>query len=304
MNEKRRIDFRFAPDIGQTCVSLADDPFKTIVREDGSLNYLWRSDQDLFVDGTVPACRKRVQSVQEGNRGFTYRCAPRFYHRDRLLSRRQDFGDPAEAVVETVEEYERCVFRWKTFGHRLPDGTRLDVMLFTLTAGEQFGHARENVYLQTMGEPFAPPETRRDPSLAYSLPSANAAIPAPIALYTPVERQDGTPAGAFLQAGETWEGAFALIYHGALAPEQFTLDFARSCLTECQRYWQQVRPFRHAFRVPDAQVRRMLAVCGRNILQAREIVDGIAECHVGPTIYRGLWVFDGYYFAECGYMMG
>ncbi|MDD3411556.1 MAG: hypothetical protein PHY12_12185, partial [Eubacteriales bacterium] len=42
----------------------------------------------------------------------------------------------------------------------------------------------------------------------------------------------------------------------------------------------------------------------RNILQAREIVDGIAECHVGPTIYRGLWVFDGYYFAECGYMMG
>ena len=33
----RVIDFRFAPEINQTCIGLVDDYYKTIVREDGSL---------------------------------------------------------------------------------------------------------------------------------------------------------------------------------------------------------------------------------------------------------------------------
>lgn len=307
MNANRTIDFRYAPDVQQTCIGLADDPYKTIVREDGSLNYQWCDDKNQFVDGTIRACAKRVLDVQEGNMGFKYRCIPRFYHRDQLVERRQDFGDPGAAIVETVEKYAHCTFRWKTFGHRLKDGTRLDLILFSLEAGANFGHARDSVYLQTMGEPFNPPETRAYTSSAYALPTGNAAIPAPVALYSPIVGSDGKPLdmeNAFLHAGETWQGAFALVYSGRVELADFTLAFAVQCLAECETYWHGVTPFRKAFRVPDEQVQRMLAICGRNILQAREVVDDIVEFHVGPTIYRGLWVVDGYYFAECGYMMG
>lgn len=307
MDAKRTINFRFAPDVQQTCIGLVDDYYKTIVREDGSLNYQWCDDKNQFVDGTIRACVKRVLDVQEGNMGFKYRCLPRFYHRDRLVERHQDFGDPGAAIVETVETYEHCTFRWKTFGHRLADGTRLDVILFTLQAGENFGHARDSVYLQTLGAPFDPPETQRYQSSAYALPTGNASIPAPVALYSPIVGPDGIPLdmeNAFLHAGETWQGAFALVYCGHVELTDFTLDFAKQCLAACEAYWHGVTPFRHAFRVPDEQVQRMLAICGRNILQAREVVDDVVEFHVGPTIYRGLWVVDGYYFAECGYMMG
>ncbi|MDD3212726.1 MAG: hypothetical protein PHY64_03590, partial [Eubacteriales bacterium] len=174
-------------------------------------------------------------------------------------------------------------------------------------AKENFGHARDTVYLQTMGEPFDPPETLRYASSAYALPTGNASAPAPIALYSPIVGPDGEPLdmeNTFLHAGESWQGAFALVYCGRVELENFTLNFAQQCLANCEAYWQGIKPFRHAFRVPDGQVRRMLAICGRNILQAREVVDDIVEFHVGPTIYRGLWVVDGYYFAECGYMMG
>ena len=100
----RVIDFRFAPEINQTCIGLVDDYYKTIVREDGSLNYLWEGDQNQFVDGTIPACDKRILNCQEGNMGFKYRYLPKFYHRDRLVRRTQDFGSPRAAIVTTRED--------------------------------------------------------------------------------------------------------------------------------------------------------------------------------------------------------
>ena len=87
-------------------------------------------------------------------------------------------------------------------------------------------------------------------------------------------------------------------------PEAFTLEYAEKALEAVGEYWREIRPFRNAFHIPDPQIQGMLDACGRNILQAREIVEDICEFHVGPTIYRGLWVVDGYYFGECAYMMG
>jgi hypothetical protein len=48
----------------------------------------------------------------------------------------------------------------------------------------------------------------------------------------------------------------------------------------------------------------MLTSCGRNILQAREAVDGVLQYQVGPTEYRGLWIADGYFFLECAHVLG
>lgn len=303
-SQNRVIDFRYAPDVNQTCIGLVDDFYKTVVREDGSLNYLWEGDKNQFVDGTISACDKRILDRQEGNMAFKYRYLPRFYHRDRLTARVQDFGDPSAAIVTTREEYEETVFEWTTFACRKEDNTRMDIILYRLEAKEGFGHAKSTVYLQELGEPSDPPETRRYGSSAYALPVGNQRIPAPIALYTPIYKNGREIESFLLTEGDVWEGAFALVYRGEIPLSSFTLDYAKDALRSAKEYWNGVHPFLNEFHIPDKQIQDMLSSCGRNILQAREIVDDICEFHVGPTIYRGLWVVDGYYFGECAYMMG
>ena len=303
-NANRVINFRYAPQINQTCIGFVDDYYKTIVREDGSLNYLWEGDRDQFVDGTIPACQKRVLNLQEGNLAFKYRYLPRFYHRDELVEKHQDFGDPRAAIVTTREEYQGTSFTWTIFAHKDENGARMDIILFRMEAKPGFGHARSSVYLQELGEASDPPETVRPASSAYALPVGTPRIPAPIALYTPVCREGIPLEKLMLQEGDVWEGAFALVYCGTIDPKAFTLDYAKKALEATAAYWREVRPFQNVFHIPEPQIQGMLDACGRNILQAREIVEDICEFHVGPTIYRGLWVVDGYYFGECAYMMG
>ncbi len=300
----RVIDFRFAPEINQTCIGLVDDYYKTIVREDGSLNYLWEGDQNQFVDGTIPACDKRILNCQEGNMGFKYRYLPKFYHRDRLVRRTQDFGSPRAAIVTTREEYEETLFQWTTFAYQDEAGARMDVILFRMEAKEGFGHAKSAVYLQELGEASDPPETCRSKNSAYALPVGHPRIPAPIALYTSIYSNGKESETSVIREGDVWEGAFALVYHGRVSMSKFTLNYARNALGWAEKYWDSVHPFVNQFHIPDRQIQEMLDSCGRNILQAREIVEDICEFHVGPTIYRGLWVVDGYYFGECAYMMG
>ena len=50
--------------------------------------------------------------------------------------------------------------------------------------------------------------------------------------------------------------------------------------------------------------RDMLTSCARNILQAREIQNGLPVFQVGPTIYRGLWVVDGHFMLEAAQYLG
>jgi len=48
----------------------------------------------------------------------------------------------------------------------------------------------------------------------------------------------------------------------------------------------------------------MLEACVRNIWQAREIKQGRPAFHVGPTVYRGLWVVDGSFLLEAAAILG
>ena len=297
MNKTRIIDFRYAPEVNQTCIGLVDDVYKTIVREDGSLNYLWESDQNQFIDGTIPPCTKQILSNQEGNLAFKYRWIPKFSHRDTLIERQQDFGKSSAAIVQTFERYKDTCFSWKTFAYQGEDGVRMDIVLYRLETSGQFGHACCSVYLQELGEACDTPNAQRFESGAYTLPVGTVKPPAPIVFATKQPEK-------ILHSNEIWEGAFGLLYAGKFREENFTLEFAKYALEWSNTYWDAVKPFVKTFRIPDRQIQMMLEACGRNILQARELVDGIKEFHVGPTIYRGLWVVDGYYFGECAYMMG
>ncbi|MEZ4719383.1 MAG: hypothetical protein R2851_25350 [Caldilineaceae bacterium] len=55
---------------------------------------------------------------------------------------------------------------------------------------------------------------------------------------------------------------------------------------------------------PDPDVNDMIVACARNVLQAREIEDGLPVFKVGPTIYRSLFVVDGHFFLEAARYLG
>jgi len=69
-------------------------------------------------------------------------------------------------------------------------------------------------------------------------------------------------------------------------------------------WWQKNSPSAAAVTVADPGVQAMVESSIRNIFQARDIRKGNRSFHVGPTIYRGLWLADGTYLLEVGTMLG
>ena len=307
MSDNRKIDFRYAPDVQQVCIGLAFDDYKTIVREDGSLNYIYELGKEVFIDGTVPPAMKRVTDNQEGNAAFKYRFLPKFYHRDKLLTKHQDFGDPKAAIVTTTEDYVHSTFTWTIFAHKTDNGARMDIILFRLTAKDNFGHACDNVYLQSLGDapsisPAMPAPLLHD----NGLPGADEWRPAPSIIYTPIYCEEKEVAGPrpYLYAGDIWEGAFGVVYFGSVKEEEFTYGYAKTALSNAKQYWENLKPFMIPFHIPDIDLQNMLESSARNILQAMEIDEEAPKFRPGPTIYRGFWIGDTRGFTECAYFLG
>ena len=76
-------------------------------------------------------------------------------------------------------------------------------------------------------------------------------------------------------------------------------------LAEARSYWRGFSPFQAPVKWQlSAAYSDFLLACGRNILQARETVNGNLTFQVGPTVYRGLWVVDGNFLLEAARYMG
>lgn len=294
MNPERTIDFRYQPPIIQTCIGLVDDPYKTIVREDGSLNYgfepfVFHDFQELTVPpgNQIP---RRYTPTGTRNMGFRHRLRPEFTHRDTLVRRTQEYGDPEVALVTTTEEYEKTTLTWKVFAYQ-QEGLRADILHWHMEAAEDFGRAPSRVELIVDGSLDGLPTVIESPGTTEYWTEHGLVIP-------------GLNHYAFLRSGDTREGVFAIILEGSLAEGTVTPQWASAIEDEMHTYWKSVRPFRNRFDIPDQQIMDMLVSCGRNILQARELKDGVYQFQVGPTIYRGLWVVDGHFFLEAAHMMG
>lgn len=68
-------------------------------------------------------------------------------------------------------------------------------------------------------------------------------------------------------------------------------------------WWATNGPSHGKIQVPDETVQRMVDSCIRNIFQARDIRNGLPSFHVGPTIYRGLFLADGAFMLELATML-
>lgn len=74
MKENRVIDFRFAPERPQSCIGLVDDIHKTILREDGSINFGFSRGRDA--DTLQFYMRNNDIRYPVHNRGFRFRYKP------------------------------------------------------------------------------------------------------------------------------------------------------------------------------------------------------------------------------------
>ena len=69
-------------------------------------------------------------------------------------------------------------------------------------------------------------------------------------------------------------------------------------------WWNKNCPSATAISVPDSGVQSIVGSSLLNIFQARDIRKGSKSFHVGPTIYRGLWLADGSFLLEVATMLG
>ncbi|MFI0454255.1 hypothetical protein [Actinomadura sp. 6N118] len=300
------IDFRHAPASGWTLICRPDDPHKSLVREDGALLY-------------------GFHGVAFDAWHFDVVIEPSAQTTGRPVAVEQRTESAARPIVHTRVRYPGQTLDMIAFAS-YEDGRRCDIILWTVTVDdESLTGLRLDVY-------------QRDAALAAAGPPPHRTVyptapPAPTAAWTDdLPAVAGEPAGTWflhsadrpllgtyatgfrpasglvttpeiVAGGGSASGAIVVGLGGA-SPAGVDLAWARARLVAERGYWDELVVQPLALRVPDPDVQDMLTACARNMLQAREIEDGLPVLHVGPTIYRGLWLVDGHFLLEAARYLG
>jgi len=107
-----------------------------------------------------------------------------------------------------------------------------------------------------------------------------------------------------LRPGESRQVAWTIDRNSTRPLVALTVDQARQARDAARQWWEHTDlPF-ETIQVPDPDIQGMLEACVRNIWQAREIKQDLPAFHVGPTVYRGLWVVDGSFLLEAAAILG
>lgn len=107
-----------------------------------------------------------------------------------------------------------------------------------------------------------------------------------------------------LAPGESQQFAFTIDRHRDAPAPGVTAEEAGTLCAAAQRWWETADLPYATIQVPDPGIQGMIESSVRNIWQAREIKDGLPAFHVGPTIYRGMWVVDGAFLLESAALLG
>ena len=312
----RRIDFRFGPATSWTAICRPDDPHKTLVREDGALLY------DLVADRNT-WCFSRV--VEFGLRTDL-----------RPVEVAQRTENARTPIVRTTLCYPHATLDLVAFGHLHDGDRRSDVVLWEVglpegapdflaqllvTARERtrlFGGlsaapSRE-IYAVDLAD--APAVGWHEAMLTDVMHGQLAAFATgPLAFVSTPLPLEPVPAVGFgpipslateatlLRAGERLRGALVFPLNHAEA-DAIDLAWAEAALEGERAFWAGFDLLRLPIDVPDDAVMDMVLASARNILQAREIVDGLPEFRVGSAVFRALWVVDGHFLLEAAQYLG
>jgi hypothetical protein len=316
----RTIDFRYRPARGWTAICRPDDPYKTLVSETGALLY------DLVADRGV-WCFTRVIEFALRTSGVPIEVTQRTEH-------------ARTPVVQTTARYSFASLELTTFAHIDSDGRRADIVIWEISVPERAPELLAQLLVtaserqRTFTGPSEAPAhdiaavdirdvpvislraqifSQHDDSGASDLPPLE--LSGPIAFRSvslPLEPASSLgvgplPAlateGTVVLPGTSLRGAILVPLNGELT-EEMDLAWAEAALEAERRFWEDCELLRLPIDLPDPELMDMVVASARNILQAREIVDGLPEFRVGSAVFRGLWVVDGHFMLEAAQYLG
>ena len=287
------------------------------MREDGALLYELRSDR------TAWGFRRTI--------GFVPRVT------EQPLEIRQWTERPDLPIVHTRLRYPSVELRLRVVAHTDAEGRRFDIVTWTLTVDER----RDELLAQLLVVPLerstffsgptdAPSQTIfavldelaqirsmnpeslltgsifDDRAARFSGPLAFVSTPQPLEP-VPSPGFDPYPALATpairLAGGASERGALVVpLDHEEI--DGIDVAWVEAAFERERIFWTGLDLLRLPIQIPDAGVMAMLEACARNILHARELVDGAYEFRVGSAVFRGLWVVDGHFLLEAAQYLG
>ena len=287
--EARRapVDFRYAPLEWQATFGFPDDPYKSLAGERGDLRYGYDR-------------RKQVNHFPQ-----TVRFSLSGMEPDEVAWQRLEA--PGVPIIRTRIDRPEAFLELTTFAtNRAGEGRVDNVILEVRPKRASTVYASPMVYLKTRraaksavaeGNTTVQLEGDAGPFLVADAPLRSRDTGDGYVYSAPeMPARAGRPLRLFFRFPQQGQG------HAALAAG---LRDPGGLVEEARAWWRDWKPFGGSagWRLP-AVYHDFLLASTRNILQARERVDGKLTFQVGPTTYRGLWVVDGNFILEAARYLG
>lgn len=312
---QRGIDHRYAPPIQWTSICRPDDPHKTLVDQDGVLLYDYQAVQS---DLERYSFRRRISFYAQAADNF------------RVIEQRTESA--RIPVVHTLLDYSRFSLQLISFAYQDDSNRRSDVVIWQLRAKAEAVVTAMRLDIQELEYQFIPEATGYsqtiractpqeaeytgffglvDPQVhteSLKLSGSIVAVSQPEPLHRVSTRNFAPGSGLMtellqLEPGVVAEGAFIFPLNHQQT-EDFSLAWAKAALETERHFWQTLNLQSRKLRLADTAVNDMLVACARNILQARELEEGLPVFKVGPTVYRSLYFVDGHFFLEAAQYLG
>jgi hypothetical protein len=324
MSSQRTIDFRYAPLKSWTNIGYPDDSYKTLVDERGGL--LYEYERDAWRPGIYRFNKTLAFALQTAQQPL------------RITQQTENARTP---IVVTQIDHRDAVLTLRAFAHRHNGDRRTDIVMWHIAPAVGIEEVTTGLWLNASASARrfvlptgAPGHTvytideaaytallrgfnltdtndffRREEQLSERLPVGQVAFLSTGHTLQRASSFDFGPASGLrtspfiLRAGESVEGALII-------PQNYTIDesvdddWAADALMEARQFWAgyAVQPL--PMQIPDEGIMAMLTACARNMLQARELEEGVPVFQVGATLYRGLWIIDGHFLLEAGQYLG
>jgi GH15 family glucan-1,4-alpha-glucosidase len=281
------VDFRYAPPWWQTAICLPDDSDKMLVGKEGQLL--------LDFGGGGP-------------RNFGICLAPEAVGGSVWL--RQQTLNARVPIVQTwkdangVELFEETFVTPPKPGKEYRDlPERQAVMLLTFKNGTSLpATCRSGLRIQS---PHAIRFAQAENSVSIGeSTSVSASEPIEACASSGTNNSLLTLPTLALKPRSSYQIAFTVDRHAHRTASALNVKQAAQLRDTARDWWEKADlPF-ETIQVPDPGIQAMLESCVRNIWQAREIRGGQPAFHVGPTVYRGLWMVDGSFLLETAALLG
>lgn len=287
------IDFRYAPRLSQATICFPNDPYKSLIGQNGELRY-------GFVKGNL------LVGMEDFSTVYSFSLAG--MQDDRVV--RQWLEAPHVPIVHTLMDRPTATLELTAFATRYGSEGRVDNVLVAVHSKHGPVALVPRIHIRTcstMKQVTGPP----------TIVVGDAATNLPVLI--------AKKKGLAQDFATFWEEAGYTLYlpHGEASPDKPAEYFVRFpqegqaaeileeglqhpdvLLEEARGFWKDWKAFGTTAWSLPGKSGEFLTACARNIQQARELKDGKLVFQVGPTVYRGLWIVDGNFLLEAARYLG